>query len=95
MLPGLDHPMMEAQEVEPLCSTVQAHDLSLLGMQTQPKGSQCGLRQSLGLFGPVPCGADDDEVVAVTHERPPPASLRHPCLVEDMKGDVGQQGRDG
>jgi hypothetical protein len=38
--PGLDHPMMEAQEVETLCSLAKICDPGLVGMQLQPEGFQ-------------------------------------------------------
>ncbi len=64
-------------------------------MQTQPDRSQGGLGQGSGRFGPFPGGTDDDKVVAVANQRSQPASLRPPCLIENMEGDVGQQGGNG
>ena len=84
--------MVEAQEVETLRPFAKIGDPGLVGMQAQPEGFQ-------GLFGQVPSRfgsfrgrAEDDKVVAVTDQRPQSLSATRPNLVEDMEGDVGEQG---
>ena len=84
--------MMEAQEVETLRPFAKIGDPGLVGMQAQPEGFQGRLGQVPGRFGPFPGRAEDDEVVAVTDQRPQSLSTAGPRLVEDVEGDVGEQG---
>jgi len=61
-------------------------------MQAQPEGFQGLFGQGPSRFGSFPGRAEDDKVVAVTDQRPQPLSTAGPRLVEDMEGDVGEQG---
>ena len=66
--------------------------LVLSGCRSQPERCQGRLGQVPGLFGSFPGGAEDDEVVAIADQHPQSPSHPVPRLVEDVEGDVGEQG---
>jgi len=50
---------MEAQEVEAVLPTGEAHDAGLVGMQSQPEFGQHRLDPAAGFFGPLPAGGEN------------------------------------
>ena len=83
--------MVEAEKVEPLSAHGEVHDPGLLRMQSQPDRIQHRRHQLAGLFGLLTGGAQDDEIICVLHQRSQPLPARLPRLIENMKGDVGEQ----
>jgi hypothetical protein len=87
--------MVEAQEVETLRPLPKISDPGLVGMQLQSERFQGLSGQVPSRFGSFLCRAEDDEVVAITDQRPQSLSTASPRLVEDMESDVGEQGGNG
>ncbi len=86
--------MVKAEEVEALRPVFGAHDLGLVRVQMQPELGQGVFGQLASLVGALAGGAQDDEVVAVTHQSPPPLPVLLPRHVEHVQGDVGEQWGD-
>ncbi len=61
-------------------------------MQSQPEWSKGGFSQVTGLLGPLLGGAKDDIVIGKTDQLSQSPSRPGPFLIEDMEGDVGEQG---
>ena len=95
LLRELPHMEMEAQEVEPVLALTEASNPGLVGMQAQPDRCQGRRRQIPSRFGSFFGGTQDAEVVAVTHQSSRARSRRLPRPIEDVKGDDGEQRRDG
>jgi hypothetical protein len=83
--------MVEAEKVKALGTPCEARDPGLLGMQTQPERPKHRRHQLAGLDGLLAGGAEDDEVVRVTHQHSQPPSLGRPRLIENAQGDVAEQ----
>src|SRR6478735_5406728 len=86
--------MVEAEEVEPFGAFGEVRDPGLLRVQSQPEYVQDRRRQLAGLLSPVAGGAKDDEVVAVSDQRPVPVPAARPRLIEHVQGDVCEQRRN-
>ena len=83
--------MVEAEKVEPLGAQGEVNDPGLLRMQSQPDRIQHRRDQLAGLLGLLASGAQGDEIICVLHQRSEPLPARLPRLIENTKGDVGEQ----
>src|SRR6478736_360138 len=86
--------MVKAEEVESFGAFGEVRDPGLLRVQSQPEYVQDRRRQLAGLLSPVAGGAKDDEVVAVSDQRPvPPPAHASSSMCRAMfasNGEIGE-----
>ena len=61
-------------------------------MQSEPERLKGGFSQVTGLLGSFLGDAEDDIVISKTDQLSQSPSRPDPCLIEDVEGDVGEQG---
>ena len=76
--------MVKAQKVESLGTSVEVRDPGLLRMQPQPESAQDHRRLLARLFSTSASGAEDDEVVGISDQRPEPLPAIGPRLIENV-----------
>ena len=92
LLPRLHHPVVESQKVKAFRPAPDVHDPGLVGMQSEPERLKGGFSQVTGLLGSFLGDAEDDIVISKTDQLSQSPSRPDPCLIEDVEGDVGEQG---
>lgn len=86
--------MVEAQEVEGPPAPSEAGDPGLVRVQLKPQSGQDLRHPSPGLLGPGPGPAEHHEIIGEPHQHAEAPTHLRPLLVEDVEGDIGEQGGD-